>query len=200
MQVSAKLNNYRRSPRKVRLVARRASSGLDVGEAENQLNFLIKGSAPDFEKLLKSAVSNAENNFGLDKDNLYIKEIIVDEGTNSRDGCRGPMEGPAYTQKSERYQNYFSRKSRRKRAQESPKTGNKRSKSGRNQGKRKKRREKKEKEEKKEAEKKEKKRISQTRRKRRRRQRIFEKEYFGEKYVNYCQKIWDKKSIRGVFE
>ena len=56
-------------------------SGLDVKEAENQLKFLIKGSTPNFEKLLKSAVSNAENNFGLSKDNLYVKNIAVNEGT-----------------------------------------------------------------------------------------------------------------------
>ncbi len=54
--------------------------GLEVKEAEDQLKFLIKGSAPNFEKLMKSAVSNAEINYGLDKDNLYIKEIKVNEG------------------------------------------------------------------------------------------------------------------------
>ncbi len=79
MQVSAKLNNYRKSPRKVRLVAR-ALRGLDTGDAEARLKFLIKGSAPDFEKLIRSAVANAENNLGLDKDNLFIKDIIVNEG------------------------------------------------------------------------------------------------------------------------
>jgi len=79
MEVKAQLNNLRRSPRKIRLVAKMLC-GLDVGEAESQLKFLIKGSAPNFEKLLKSAVSNAENNFGLSKDNLYIKNVSVDEG------------------------------------------------------------------------------------------------------------------------
>jgi len=79
MEVKAQLNNLRRSPRKVRLVAK-LLRGLDVKEAENQLRFLAKGSVPSFEKLLKSAVSNAENNFGLSKDNLYIKDIVVNEG------------------------------------------------------------------------------------------------------------------------
>ncbi|MFA5871464.1 MAG: 50S ribosomal protein L22 [Parcubacteria group bacterium] len=79
MQVSAKLNNYRKSPRKVRLVADMLK-GLDVKKAEDQLKYLIKGSASSFEKLLKSAVANAENNFGLNKDNLYVKEVIVNEG------------------------------------------------------------------------------------------------------------------------
>ena len=79
MQVSAKLDNLRRSPRKTRLVAV-LLRGLDVSDAENQLKFLVKGSAPSYQKLLKSAVANAENNFGLDKDNLFIKDIVVNEG------------------------------------------------------------------------------------------------------------------------
>jgi len=53
--------------------------GVPVKEAEEQLKFLIKGSVPSITKLLKSAVSNAENNFGLDKDNLFIKDVIVNE-------------------------------------------------------------------------------------------------------------------------
>jgi large subunit ribosomal protein L22 len=80
MQVSAKLNNYRKSPRKVRLVAGMLK-GLSVKDAQNQLKFTIKGSAPSFEKLLKSAVANAENNFGLDKDNLFVKDVMVNEGS-----------------------------------------------------------------------------------------------------------------------
>jgi len=79
MEVTASLNNLRKSPRKVRLVAE-VIKGLDVKEAESQLNFLAKGSAPNFGKLLKSAVANAENNFGFDKDNLFVKDVIVNEG------------------------------------------------------------------------------------------------------------------------
>jgi len=79
MKISAKLDNLRKSPRKIRLVSS-LIKGLDVGRAEQQLKFLVKGSAPHFEKLLKSAIANAENNSGLDRDNLYIKDVIVDEG------------------------------------------------------------------------------------------------------------------------
>jgi large subunit ribosomal protein L22 len=78
MKVSAQLNNLRKSPRKVRLVASMLK-GIPVKEAEEQLKFLVKGSAPNFMKLLKSAVANAENNLGLDKDNLFIKDVIVNE-------------------------------------------------------------------------------------------------------------------------
>jgi large subunit ribosomal protein L22 len=80
MQVSAKLNNFRKSPRKVRLVAG-LLKGLPAKEAQNHLKFIVKGSALNFEKLLKSAVSNAENNFGLDKENLFVKDVIVNEGS-----------------------------------------------------------------------------------------------------------------------
>jgi len=81
MEVKAQLNNYRKSPRKVRLVAKMIT-GLDAMNAENQLRFATKGSAVDILKLLQSAVANAENNFGLDKANLYIKSLRVDEGAN----------------------------------------------------------------------------------------------------------------------
>jgi large subunit ribosomal protein L22 len=83
MLVSAKLKSLRKSPRKVRLVSS-ALKGLDVQIAESQLKFLVKGSVPYFEKLLKSAVANAETNFGLDKDNLYIKDVVVNEKTKMK--------------------------------------------------------------------------------------------------------------------
>jgi large subunit ribosomal protein L22 len=80
MQVSAKLKNLRKSPRKVRIVSGMLK-GLEVKKAQSQLKFLVKGSVPFLEKLLASAVANSENNFGLDKDNLYIKDIVVNEGS-----------------------------------------------------------------------------------------------------------------------
>ncbi len=79
MQITAQLNYLRIAPRKVRLVAR-ALKGLPVARAEHQLNFIVKRSSGPLGKLLKSAVSNAENNFGLVKDNLFIKELIVNQG------------------------------------------------------------------------------------------------------------------------
>lgn len=76
MQVSAKLKNLRISPRKVRLVAD-LIKGLDVADALNQMNVTIKRGNNPMKKLLSSAISNGENNFGLDKDNLYILDIVV---------------------------------------------------------------------------------------------------------------------------
>lgn len=79
MQVTAKLKNLRTSPKKVRLVVDLVR-GLDAQEAQDQLTFLNKGSAQDVLKLLNSAIANGENNFGLKKNNLFIKEIRVDGG------------------------------------------------------------------------------------------------------------------------
>ena len=83
MEVKAQLNNLRIAPRKVRLTAM-TLKGLAVDRAEAQLNFRVKRSAGPLAKLLKSAVSNAENNFGLMKENLFIKDLIVNEGVKIR--------------------------------------------------------------------------------------------------------------------
>jgi large subunit ribosomal protein L22 len=79
MKVTAKLKNLRISPSKVRLVAG-LIGGLDVADARIQLENTVKKSSQYMIKLLDSAVTNAENNFGLDKDNLYIHEVLVGEG------------------------------------------------------------------------------------------------------------------------
>jgi len=79
MKVSAKLKNLRIAPRKVGLVAK-LIRGLDVEDALNQLEVHIKKSSPYMKKLLKSAISNAENNFGIDKDNMYIADVVVGAG------------------------------------------------------------------------------------------------------------------------
>ncbi len=79
MEVKAKLKHYRIAPRKARLVADLVRS-LGVNNAINQLSNLDKKSAPVILKLLNSAIANATNNFSLKKDNLYIKEIKVDQG------------------------------------------------------------------------------------------------------------------------
>jgi len=79
MQVIAQLNNLRIAPRKVRLAAM-ILRGMPVERAEAQLKFRVKRSAGPLAKLLKSAVSNAEKNFGLVKENLFIKELTVNEG------------------------------------------------------------------------------------------------------------------------
>lgn len=79
MQVKASLKNYRRSARKVRELAR-ILRGMEIDKAVSQLLVWDKGSCKDLLNLLKSAVANAENNFKLKEDNLYISEIKVNEG------------------------------------------------------------------------------------------------------------------------
>lgn len=79
MRVTAKIKNLRISPRKVRLVTS-LIKGMDVNDAFVQLESTVKKSSHDVKKLLQSAVANAENNWGLDRDNLYVEKIQVGEG------------------------------------------------------------------------------------------------------------------------
>ncbi len=75
-EAQAVLNRVRISPQKLNLVAS-SIRGLHVDEAINQLTFSPKRISNDVKKLLESAVANAENNHGLDIDNLYVKEAWV---------------------------------------------------------------------------------------------------------------------------
>lgn len=79
MEVKANLKHLRIAPRKTRLVAG-LIRGLDVNKAINQLKFANKKSAEPILKLLNSAIANAVNNYDLDKNNLTIKEIRVEDG------------------------------------------------------------------------------------------------------------------------
>jgi len=79
MQTQAKAKFIKNSPKKVRLVAD-LIRGLDVEKATIQLQFMSKAAATPLAKLLKSAISNAEENLKLRKNNLFIKEIRIDEG------------------------------------------------------------------------------------------------------------------------
>lgn len=67
------------TPRKARLVVD-LIRGRDINEAYAILFNTNRGASPVVAKVLKSAVANAENNYGLDRDNLYVKETYVDEG------------------------------------------------------------------------------------------------------------------------
>ena len=71
------------SPRKVRLVADHVR-GMDAEEALGILKLMPQRAATSVHKLLKSAVANAENNFGMMSEDLYIDHISVDEGPMRR--------------------------------------------------------------------------------------------------------------------
>lgn len=79
MKIQAKLKNLRISPRKARIVTNLLKN-MDVNEALIQIKYIVKKSSKPIEKLLKSAIANAENNFGLDKNNLYVYDVQVGEG------------------------------------------------------------------------------------------------------------------------
>lgn len=78
MEVRAIAKNIRRSPQKVRLVVDEVR-GRSVNEALVILSLMPQGAARDVYKVVKSAAANAENNFQLDPDNLYVYRIFVDE-------------------------------------------------------------------------------------------------------------------------
>lgn len=79
MSVVAKAKYVHIAPRKVRLVCD-AICGLNVQEAENQLQYMTKRARAPLLKLLGSAIANAEHNYGMVKDNLYISKIFVTGG------------------------------------------------------------------------------------------------------------------------
>lgn len=76
--MKAYLKNYRQAPRKVRLVAGLVK-GKSVEEAIPMLDFLAKRAGFPIKKLLLSAVANALQ-VGIEKENLFIKELRVDKG------------------------------------------------------------------------------------------------------------------------
>jgi large subunit ribosomal protein L22 len=75
----AELKNYRQSPRKVRLVAD-LIKGKSVAEAILQLQYLTKRASNPISKLVQSAAANAQNNFKVAPEGLYIKSLTVDKG------------------------------------------------------------------------------------------------------------------------
>ena len=80
MEVRAVLRHTRLAPQKTRLVAR-LIRGKNVGDAMNILQFTRKKAARVLQKLLKSALANAEENHKvLDVDDLFIRRVSVDQG------------------------------------------------------------------------------------------------------------------------
>lgn len=67
------------SPQKARLAVDLVR-GLDVTEALDILRFTQKSAARTVLKLLNSAIANAEENFGLNRDDLVVDRIYADKG------------------------------------------------------------------------------------------------------------------------
>ena len=79
MDVKAVAKYVRISPQKVRKIVG-AIKGKPVENSINSLKFMPQKAAGIVEKVLRSAVANADNNNDLDIDKLIVKNVIVDEG------------------------------------------------------------------------------------------------------------------------
>lgn len=79
MEAKATARTVLIAPRKARLVVNLVR-GKDVSDAMAILNNLNKKSARLTKKVLVTAVANAENNFKMDKNNLYVKEAYINDG------------------------------------------------------------------------------------------------------------------------
>ena len=94
MEAVAIAKGVRIAPRKARLVID-LIRGKSVIEADKILKNINKESARISRKVLVSAVANAENNMGLKKENLFVKEAIVNEGQTMKRmkfGSRGHVD------------------------------------------------------------------------------------------------------------
>ena len=89
MEAVAKVTHVRIAPRKVRIVIdliRNKPVGVALGILKNT----PKAASPLVEKLLLSAMANAENNHGMDVENLYVAEVYSNQGaTYKRQNIRG---------------------------------------------------------------------------------------------------------------
>ncbi|NCP86409.1 MAG: 50S ribosomal protein L22 [Anaerolineae bacterium CG_4_9_14_3_um_filter_57_17] len=89
--IHAQLRFLSSSAQKVRLVLDLVR-GQDANKALEMLRFVPNQAAQPVLKLLKSAVANAEENFGLSRDDLYVATIFADEAPTRkwrRFGARG---------------------------------------------------------------------------------------------------------------
>ena len=79
LEARAILRYARISSRKVKIVAD-LIRGKKVDEALAIVKFTPKASSEILEKLLKSAIANAENNHGMNRGNLIVSEIYANQG------------------------------------------------------------------------------------------------------------------------
>ncbi len=79
MEAKAQAKMVRISSRKMKIVID-LIRGKDIGEAFAILRLTPRAASPIVEKILKSAVANAEHNYDMDVEKLYVKEVFVGEG------------------------------------------------------------------------------------------------------------------------
>lgn len=83
MQAKAIVRQVRVAPRKARLVVD-LIRGKQVGEAFAILRNTPKAASPIVEKVLKSAIANAEHNYELEPESLVVEKVFVDEGATMK--------------------------------------------------------------------------------------------------------------------
>lgn len=95
MEAKAYLNHLRISPRKVQIVLDLIrNKPVDVAMAT--LKHTPKAACEPLEKLLKSAMANAEHNHHMDKNSLYVAECFVSPGPTLK-RMRPRAQGRAFT-------------------------------------------------------------------------------------------------------
>ena len=77
--ITASIQNYRISPRKVRVVADMIR-GKNVSLAKTILTNAVKKARHPLHDLLDSAIANALHNHKIESENLFVQEIRVDQG------------------------------------------------------------------------------------------------------------------------
>jgi large subunit ribosomal protein L22 len=91
MEVRAKTKHISISPQKLRLVCDKVR-GLGAEQALTVLQYMPQKGAEIVSKTMSAAVANAENNFDLSRNNLFVAQIFADEGPSlkrMKAGARG---------------------------------------------------------------------------------------------------------------
>ncbi len=94
MEAKARLSNCRISPRKVKIVLDLIRNQ-PLEKAQAILKYTNKAACEPVLKLVNSAAANAENNFNMDKDSLYVAECYVTPGPTLK-RIRPRARGSAY--------------------------------------------------------------------------------------------------------
>lgn len=94
MEARAVAKYIRISPRKMKFVCDMVR-GKNVDEALTILKFHQSKGAKILEKVVQSATANAENNFNLDRDKLYVSEVYANQGPTLK-RWRPRAKGAAY--------------------------------------------------------------------------------------------------------
>ena len=85
MEAKATLRYLRMSPRKVKIQCDMIR-GKDVDAALAYIKYTPKAASEPMYKLLKSAIANAENNHGMDRENLYVSTAVANPGPTLKRG------------------------------------------------------------------------------------------------------------------